>query len=266
MSLFQAFILGAIQGITEFLPISSSGHLILVPELFGWPDQGVAFDVAVHVATLGAILVVFSKDVKTILVGMIGSRNREEGRVGWLILIATIPAVLVGLFLGDQIETTFRSAEAVAVSLAFWGVVLAVADLYASRRSKRVVNSMKNMSIGKAIVIGVAQAVALIPGTSRSGITISAGLFSGLDRLQAARFSFLLAIPSIMGAAVLTAVDVTQSGTSIDPLMLLVGFISAFIFGILSIRFLLRLIAKTSYAWFTAYRLLLAATILILLS
>lgn len=261
MSTLQALILGVVQGISEFLPISSSGHLILIPEFFGWPDQGLVFDVTMHLATLTAVLWVFKDEVKKMILGFIGRGEKSDQRMAWMIIVATIPAVVVGLAFGDAIEETFRSARLVAISLIFWGIILAIADRVAVHH--RVTYTVVGWK--QAIAAGIGQAIALIPGGSRSGLSISGGLFMGLDRVTAARFSFLLGIPATAGAIALTLTKAFANQTPIDWMPTIVGFAAAMIAGILSIRWLLKLISKTSYVWFSAYRILIALLIFILI-
>ncbi len=253
MSIIQSIVLGIVQGISEFLPISSSGHLILIPQLLHWPDQGVVFDVTMHLATLSAVLWVFKDEVKKMVLGFVGKGEKADQKMAWMIIVATIPAVIVGFFFGDAIEATFRSARLIAISLIFWGLVLGVADWVASRRKVHVQVGWK-----QAITAGIGQAIALIPGGSRSGLSISGGLFTGLDRVTAARFSFLLGIPATAGAIVLTLAKAYAHQTPIEWLPTIIGFFAALVAGILSIRWLLKLISKTSYLWFTAYRILIA--------
>ncbi len=262
MSILQAIILGIVQGISEFLPISSSGHLILIPRLFGWEDQGVVFDVALHMATLAAILYVFWPEVSRTGKAFIGDVKSADARLGWMIIVATVPAVLVGLFFGDAIETAFRDPKIIALNLAFWGVVLALADRFAVNRGPQ---QGVRVTWRSAIAAGCAQALALIPGTSRSGITITAGLFTGLDRVQAARFSFLLGIPAIAGAGALTFARAYAAQTAVEWLPTIVGFTAALIAGIVSIKWLLRILTKISYSWFAFYRILIAILILVLI-
>lgn len=270
MSILQAIVLGIVQGISEFLPISSSGHLILIPQLFGWPDQGAVFDVTMHLATLTAVLWVFKDEVKKLILGFIGKGEKKDQRLAWMIIVATIPAVIAGVVFGDAIEVTFRSAKLVAVSLIFWGIVLAIADQVAERRtySHSEVGagfSLRSVTWKNAIAAGIGQAIALIPGSSRSGLSISGGLFTGLDRVTAARFSFLLGIPATAGAITLTLAKAFAHQTSIDWLPTLVGFAVCLVAGIFSIRWLLKLISKTSYVWFAVYRILIAVLIFLLI-
>lgn len=196
MTLFEVVVLALVQGLTEFLPISSSAHLILPSALLGWPDQGLAFDVAVHVGTLVAVLAYFRRDLLLLITAFfrdnLSRRFSHEGRLGWSIVLATLPAGLCGLLFNDFIEEHLRSVVVIAVTTILFGILLGVADRFGSR-----VRSINQLDWRSALWIGVAQALALIPGTSRSGITITAALALGYDRVSAARFSFLLSIPVI---------------------------------------------------------------------
>jgi len=252
-------VLGIVQGITEFLPVSSSGHLILVPELLGWPLQSAAFDAVMHWATLAAVIVALWPDVREVIVS-VGSRKKSDWkRLGVMIAVATIPAVVIGLLFDEMIETTLRSPIVVAVSLAIWGVLLFIADRL---MKPSAVSDVKRVGWRSVAWIGLAQAIALIPGTSRSGVTITAGLFTGLNRETAARFSFLLGIPAIALAGAAGMLDVVRGNAGVEPLPLAVGFVSAFAAGFFSIRLLLRLLKSGSYAGFAVYRVLLAAVVL----
>jgi undecaprenyl-diphosphatase len=261
MSILQAIVLGAVQGVAEFFPISSSGHLILVPEIFGWEVQSVAFDAVMHVATLGAVSFAFLPEVKKILMGMLGNaKERVWGRLGWMIIVATIPAGLAGVFLKDMIETTFRDPRVVAGSLIVWGLYLAFADRKAPDPTPD--KTVERTNWKQAISVGVAQAIALIPGTSRSGITISTGMLAGMDRETAAKFSFLVGVPAIAGAGALGFVDVFQGNIGVGTAPLIAGFVSAFLSGFIAIRLLLSLVQMRSYLPFVFYRVGLAAFIL----
>lgn len=195
--MIQALILAAIQGLTEFLPISSSAHLILPSALLGWPDQGLAFDVAVHVGTLVAVIAYFRRDIFALVnawrTSLFGAGQTAESRLGWYIILATLPAGLAGLLFDSFIETHLRSVQTIAFTTIAFGVLLGLADKYGTRSK-----SMTEFNWRSALAVGIAQAIALIPGTSRSGITITAALILGFDRVAAARFSFLLAIPIIV--------------------------------------------------------------------
>lgn len=265
MDWIEVIVLGVVQGITEFLPISSSGHLILVPELFGWAPRGIAFDTMVHLATLVAVLVVFWEEVWKMVRGVVGVKSEKEyGRLGWMIAVSTIPVVAFGLLFDDWIETTLRAPEVVAASLIGWGVMLGAADLW-SRKRKAKASSDTSVGWSQAVSIGVAQMLALIPGTSRSGITMTAGLFAGLDRKTAARFSFLLSIPAVTGATVFVFAQAIQEGVNLLAPDLLLGFFVAMLSGILAIRFLLKLIEQWSFLPYAVYRIVLGIIILALL-
>lgn len=261
MTIFQAFILGIVQGITEFLPISSSGHLLIFPEVFGWPVQDYDFDVAVHVATLLAVVFVMWSEIKKIILGIF--KNDAFGKLGWMILAATIPVVIVGLLISQHIDAV-RSVQIVAINLIVWGILLGIADRYEDKL-RRVQHDIETIKWWQAMAIGCIQVFALLPGSSRSGVTISAGLFSGLDRKMAAKFSFLLAIPAIGGAAILTGFDVVENGFQTPVASIIVGFITAFVCGVAAMKFLLKLLEKSNYTGFAVYRIILGAVLLIFL-
>src|SRR3972149_5787625 len=244
------------QAITEFLPISSTAHLILAPWIFGWDDPGLAFDVVLHLGTLSGIIAFFRKDFYSILQGMIsGMMERKthtgrEGMVGWYIIIGTIPAGLAGLFLKDQIETVLRDPRIIALALILFGLILLWAE--AVGRKKR---RMDHLNIIDAIVIGCAQALALIPGVSRSGITITAGLFRNLERATAARLAFLLSTPVIMAGGLLSALDVYKEGLPQDMLWPYVGgFAASAVSGVIAIKYLLLFFCKREGDGFFFYR------------
>lgn len=209
MTLFQVIVLALIQGVTEFLPISSSAHLILPSALLGWPDQGLAFDVAVHVGTLLAVVWYFRKDLISLVqhwtASCISRRSTPESRLGWCIILATIPAGLAGLTFNSFIEDHLRSVLVIAITTILFGVLLGVAD----RRGARS-KSMAQLTWRPALWMGIAQAVALIPGTSRSGVTITAALALGFDRVTAARFSFLMSIPIIFLSGAYKSIELIQ--------------------------------------------------------
>ena len=195
MDAIQVILLALIQGLTEFLPISSSAHLILPAQLLGWVDQGLAFDVAVHVGSLLAVVIYFRRDIGNIVLAWLKALNgpaTEDSRLGWFIIWATVPAGLVGLLFNDLIEAHLRSVAVIAATTLIFGLLLGVADKRSSKRQ-----SLSDITLKQALWIGCAQALALIPGTSRSGVTMTAALFLGLTRQAAARFSFLLSIPII---------------------------------------------------------------------
>lgn len=265
---FRGLVLGAIQGLAEFFPVSSSGHLILVPVLFGWPDQGLAFDTVIHLGTLIALLWYFRDELLSL-----ARRLFQRGADGVAarvflakIAVATVPAVLLALLIGDVVEHRFRSGTLVAFNLAAWGLVLLWADRFSAKKSAQVVSDgVESVTWTQALVVGCAQPLALVPGTSRSGITISAGLFSGLSRQAAARFSFFLSIPITAAAGLSGLLKVVQQGAGSQGILpLVVGFLAALGFGLFAIRFLLSYVAKRPYDGFVAYRLALALLVLVL--
>ena len=262
MDIGQTVFLALLQGITEFLPVSSSAHLILPAQLFGWDDQGLAFDVAVHVGTLVAVLLYFRKDLLVMTGAWVGSalgrRNTEESRLAWLLLLATVPAGAAGLLLSDQIETSMRSILVIAVATLVFGVGLYIAERYGSKDQ-----DMAQLGWRGALIIGLFQALALIPGTSRSGITITAGLMLGLSRTASARFSFLLSIPVILGAGLLKTLDLLQL-ERVDWSGLILGAVIAFLSAYLAIDFFLKLIDRVGLLPFVIYRLILGTALLLI--
>ncbi|MCQ3829581.1 undecaprenyl-diphosphate phosphatase [Microbulbifer elongatus] len=260
METFQIVILALIQGITEFLPISSSAHLILPNQVLGWPDQGLAFDVAVHFGSLIAVLVYFRKDVwQLICDGLGGFRSgqfSDDGRLAWLIVLATIPAGLVGLAFKDFIEEHLRSSAVIAATTILFGLLLWWADVYGKRR-----DAIGQLNWKKALLIGAAQAIALIPGTSRSGITMTAGLMLGMKREAAARFSFLMSIPVISLSALLLTLELL--GTQSVPWgSIFLGVVLSGISAYFCIHFFLQFISRIGMAPFAIYRLLLGGALI----
>ncbi len=259
MSYAQAIVLGVIQGLTEFLPVSSSGHLILVPWLMAWPDQGLAFDAAVHIGTLAALLAYFRTELVRLLTGALARR------VAWLVVLASVPAGLAGLALEAWIEAHLRSSLVVAVSTALWAVVMGIADRRARPPQPGRRDPLESVGVGQALAIGCAQALALVPGTSRSGITITAGLLGGLDRATAARFSFLLGIPVTAGAGALETARVLGEGPADVAGPLLAAVLAAFVAGWAAVWFLVTYLKRRSLTPFVVYRLLLALVLFALL-
>ena len=262
MDLVQIIVLALLQGFTEFLPISSSAHLILPSKILGWPDQGLAFDVATHIGTLGAVIVYFRKDVIAITQGWLSTgfsrQMNDNARLAWAIVIATIPAGLAGLMLGDWIETHLRSSEVIAYATIGFGILLLAADRMANEHK-----TLLTMTLQAAVIIGLFQALALIPGTSRSGITITAALFLGFQRDAAARFSFLISIPLILAAGLLKTKDLVEQAAQVDwstiGLAALLSAVSAYI----CIYFFLALINRIGMTPFVIYRFVLGALLLI---
>lgn len=260
MDIFQSIILGIVQGLGEFLPISSTAHLVLVPYFTGWQDPGLSFDIALHVGTLVAVLSFFYRDwidiflssFKTAKTG--GWAGFKKEKLYYLIM-ATIPGVVIGLLLEEKAETTLRSPLLIACALIFGGALLFFMDKKFAGEKK-----MAGLSLKEAVIIGFAQALAIIPGLSRSGMTISAGLWRGLSRSEAARFSFLLSTPIIAGAAVLKIPELIEAGID-TPMM--IGIAASAISGYLAIKYLLKFLEKYGYAFFFWYRLVLGLIILL---
>ena len=260
MEILHVIVLAIIQGITEFLPISSSGHLILVPHFLHWPDQGLAFDAAIHIGTLAAVVLYFRVQLTHMTTAWLTSlRTREltpDARLAWAVLWGTIPVGLVGLLFSDYIEQHFRSPLLVATTLSAYGILLWVAD-----RLGRRTRDEYSVNWRDAMVIGIAQALALVPGTSRSGITMTAGLTLGLTREAAARYSFLLAVPGTALAALLECWKMSQAAEAVDWQAVVLGIAVAAASGFVCIHFLLRFIQRIGMWPFSVYRLLLAAVI-----
>ena len=259
MGLVEAIVLAVVQGLSEFLPISSSGHLVLVPHLFGWPDQGLAFDVAVHVGTLLALLVYFRRELTTMAVAWLrslGGRHDRDSRLAWQILVGTLPVGLAGLCFGDYIEHHLRQPLFVAGTLTVFGLLM-----YAADRLGRGTRDEYGLSWPQAIAIGIAQALALMPGTSRSGVTMTAGRALGLSRSGAARFSFLLAVPGIGAAGFYEGAKLVGGNAPVDWAPIVTGMLFAALSGIACIHFLIRFIERIGLLPFTIYRLALAAVI-----
>jgi undecaprenyl-diphosphatase len=254
----RAFVLGAVQGLGEFLPISSSGHLIVVPWLLGWEEHGLAFDVALHLGTLGAVLYAFFGDwVRLVGSGLrclLRGRPFEEAdaRQLWLLALASVPGALAGLLLDRWAETVFRSPLLVAFTMSGLGLVLLLADRRAAG------GCSADAGVRHALLIGCSQALAIVPGVSRSGATISAALFLGYRREEAARFSFLLATPITAGAALVKVPKLLASGATDG---VLIGMISAAVFGFLSIRVLLAYVRTKDYRPFAYYRFAFSALV-----
>ena len=252
--------LALIQGITEFLPVSSSGHLVVTSQLLGWPDQGLVIDVAVHLGTLCAVLLYFWRDIWFVAVDLtrlaIG-RGGEGAQLAGRLLIATVPVLIVGYLARDQIGSWLRDAEIIAWATIGFAIVLWIAD-----RLGMTVRRIEHIGIGNAVFIGLMQVLALVPGVSRSGITMTAGRLLGLERQEAARFSLLLSIPTIFGAAALSGVEIYQAG---DPGLgqdaaLAVGL--SFVTGLAAIAAMMHWLKRAGFGIFVLYRLALGAGLL----
>jgi undecaprenyl-diphosphatase len=263
MELLQIIVLALIQGLTEFLPVSSSAHLLLVPVFTDWPDQGLAFDVALHIGSLAAVIIYFRQDIWRMIFAwgdsVIHRRLSDDGRLAWGVILGTIPVGLAGLFAKDFVESAMRSPLFCAFGLIFFGVFLGWADWrHNGERSEYAMNWRD------VLWIGLAQALALIPGTSRSGITMTAALFLGLSREGAARFSFLLSIPVIALAGVLKTYDLVRAETSVDWAVLGLGALVSGVSAFLCIHYFLAFIKRIGMQPFVAYRIALGILLLIL--
>ncbi len=263
MSIEQILVLAIVQGLTEFLPVSSSGHLILIPAFTGWEDQGIVTDVMVHMGSLLAVLVYFWRDVKNIsggAVDVVRGRVTPHSRMATYIGLATIPALGFGAILRfSGISEQIRGVEVVAYGAIFFGLLMYVADRFGSRAKK-----MEDMTLSPALIIGLAQAVALIPGTSRSGITMTAARFLGFERGEAARFSFLLGIPAILAAGLFTALEAFQQGNGIPADALWAAFFTFFA-ALAAIAALMALVRRTTFLVFVIYRVALGLLLLAML-
>jgi len=264
MNFFYAIFLGLLQGITEFLPISSSGHLALVEFFLGIEEGGLAFDVALHLGTLAGVIIYFRRDFMmmfTALVrpGALGEEARGQGLLALYICLGTVPAVIAGYLLKDAAETVFRTPLLIAGTLAGAGLLLLLADKWGRHQ-----RSMNTLGLADVVVIGCAQAFALVPGVSRSGITMTAGRMLGFNRMSAARFSFLLSAPVILGAGVYNLPAIIRQGSAPGQQgFYLAGFMAAAVSGYLVIAFLLRFVQSHSFAVFAYYRLVLAGLVLL---
>jgi undecaprenyl-diphosphatase len=254
VSLFQAFVLGIVQGATEFLPISSSGHLVLVPFIAGWPEPSVAFIVAVHLGTLLSVFWVFRDRILELVRALFGRGSTEDRRFVGLLAIGTIPAAVAGAIFANRIESTFERPVIVSFLLAGTAWILFSTET-AFEESKKTPHEEDRVTPVDAGVIGVAQAVAILPGISRSGSTIAAGMLRGLTREAAARFSFLLALPIILGATIVKIPDMTSTGSGGA---IVIGIITSTIVGTLSIRALLAFVTRRGFRPFAVYCLLAA--------
>ena len=269
MSLLEAIVLGIVQGLTEFLPISSTGHLRIVPAFAGWPDPGAAFTAVTQLGTMAAVLLYFREDLLRISRAWLRSlrdpplRRQLDARIGWYIVLGTVPIGIFGVLFKDQIETGARDLYLIGTTLIVLGLVLFVAEKVGKR--DRTIEQIRTTD---GFVIGLAQALALIPGVSRSGATITAGLFMGLDRTAAARFSFLLSIPAVVlsGLLELGSILSGEEGESASAFGLVVATFLAFLTGYASIAFLLRYLTSHSTNIFVAYRVVLGILVLSLVS
>lgn len=269
MDLLQSITLGIVQGLGEFLPISSTAHLILVPFFTGWEDPGLAFDVAMHAGTLLAVVIYFWRDWMEIFEIFLGKKifsNKNKAmscsyesnyskNILWLLVIGTIPGGLIGFFLEDLVDGILRSPYIIAFALSFFGLILYLVDKYASHKRE-----LDKINIKDVLIVGLAQAAAIIPGVSRSGATITAGLALGLSRVSAARFSFLLSTPIIFGATLNQLPDLISNGMNSSVIL---GIIFSAISGYIAIKYLIKFVQNSSYKIFFWYRLALALMIIL---
>ncbi|WP_141013275.1 undecaprenyl-diphosphate phosphatase [Nocardioides sambongensis] len=268
----QAVFLGVLQGLTEFLPISSSAHLRIFPELFGWGDPGAPFTAVIQIGTELAVLIYFRKDIWRIANAWLRSlakpeyRGTFDARMGWFIIVGSLPIVILGVALKDVIEQDFRNLWIIGTTLIVLGIVLGIADRF-SRNDREI----KQLTLRHAVYMGFAQAAALIPGVSRSGATISMGRFLGYEREAATRFAFLLAIPAVVGAGLFELGEISHVGESAAGeagygwVATITATITSFIVGYAAIAWLLRYVSTRSYAPFVIYRIVLGTSVLILL-
>lgn len=261
MSLLQIVVLALVQGITEFLPVSSSGHLILVPIVADWPDQGLAMDVAVHVGTLGAVLIYFWRDIWHMLAGLgrqLKGKRDPGARLFWQVVLGTIPVVLAGLALKMlHLDEALRTMAVIGWTMLLGGILLWLADAFCMR-----VKTLAHMPYAEALIIGVSQVLALIPGTSRSGITMTAARVLGYERPDAARFSLLLSIPTILAAGLLLGLDVYETGDMALTHSILLGAALAFVSALIAIAVMMAWLRHASFLPFVVYRVLLGVALL----
>ncbi len=271
MSTLEAIVLGIVQGLTEFLPISSTGHILFVPALAGWPDPGAAFSAVIQLGTMAAVLVYFRTDLWRMAVAFVKSfvgdhplwrSDDSDARIGWYIVLGTIPISIVGIVFADQIENSVRSLSLVAVVMILFSFVLMAADLKGAQD-----RDVKQLTLRDGIIIGLFQVLALIPGVSRSGATISGGLFLGLDRESATRYSFLLSVPAVVLSALFELRKIGDGvGASVGVAPTIIATVLAFISGYLAIAFLLRFVRTHNFAVFVVYRVAVGATMLVLIA
>ncbi|MGA2139189.1 MAG: undecaprenyl-diphosphate phosphatase [Verrucomicrobiia bacterium] len=276
MTLSQAIVLGIVQGLTEFLPVSSTAHLRIVPALLGWNDPGAAFTAVIQLGTLVAVLLYFSSDITAMTRGVVGGLRdgkpleTPEAKMGWMIVVGTVPVVIFGLLFKEHIETTLRSLYIIAGAMIALAVVLMLAEWRVRRRQRQghALREMKGLGWADAIVVGCAQCVALIPGSSRSGCTITGGLFLGMTRETAARFSFLLSLPAVFAAGIFELIKARHEllATQQHAVDLAASTFVSFVVGYASIAFLLGYLKKHTTWLFIIYRLAMGGLLLALLA
>lgn len=271
MSTLEAIVLGLVQGLTEFLPISSTGHILFVPALAGWPDPGAAFSAVIQLGTMAAVLVYFRSDLWRMAVAFVKSFSGDhplwrtsdtDGRLGWYIVIGTIPISIIGIVFKDQIENNVRTLALVAIVMILFSFVLMAADLKGAQD-----RDVKELTLRDGIIIGLFQALALIPGVSRSGSTISGGLFLGLNRESATRYSFLLSVPAVVLSGVFELRNIGDAtGASVGIAPTVIATVLAFVSGYFAIAFLLRFVRTHNFSVFVIYRVAVGLLMLVLLA
>jgi len=271
VSTLEAIVLGLVQGLTEFLPISSTGHILYVPALAGWPDPGAAFSAVIQLGTMAAVLVYFRADLWRMALAFLKSFTGDrplwksedsDGRIGWYIVLGTIPIAIVGIVFKDQIENNVRTLSLVAIVMILFSFVLMAADLKGAQD-----RDVKELTLKDGIIIGLFQALALIPGVSRSGSTISGGLFLGLNRESATRYSFLLSVPAVVLSGLFELRHIGDStGASVGIGPTAIATVLAFISGYFAIAFLLRFVRTHNFSVFVVYRVAVGVLMLVLLA
>ncbi len=264
LSILDSIILGFVQGMTEFLPISSSGHLIIVRDLLGISQEGgLTFDAILQLATACAVMLYFRKDILDLIRNLFSkTKDTTKNNLTVCLIVGTIPAILFGLVLQDYMDTVFRNVSLVALTLIIGAVIMYVADIFIVRRKQQNTEN-SNLTISKSIIIGLFQTLALIPGMSRSGMSISGGYFVGLSKEMAIRFSFLLSIPIIVGSGLVKLIEIIKEPSLVSggSGVMIAGFISAFLFGLIAIDFLLKFLKTNSFKVFVFYRIVLVIVI-----
>jgi undecaprenyl-diphosphatase len=268
MSWLQVVVLSVVQGLTEFLPVSSSGHLAIVSQMFFRDDAGASFTAVTQLGTELAVLIYFARDIGRILVAWFGglrdaARRSADYWLGWWVIIGTIPICVLGLLFKDQIRTGVRNLWVIAIALIVFSAVIAAAEYY-GKQTRHV----EQLTWKDSVVIGLAQCLALVPGVSRSGATISAGLFLGQDRETAARFGFLLAIPAVLASGIFSIPDAFKpvtEGMSASGAQLIVAIVIAFVVGLAAVAWFLKFLVRHGMYWFVGYRVILGVVVLILL-
>ncbi len=265
--IIKAVILGIVQGLTEFLPISSTAHLRIVPAFFGWDDPGAAYSAVIQIGTMLAVIIYFLKDLLRIYSKVIKNLFEKkfitdvDSKLGWYIIIGTIPIIIFGLLLEDLIANEFRSIYLISFTLIFFAIILAIAEKYSKKNL-----DLNGLTLPKTLIVGIAQSFALIPGASRSGVTITGGLFAGFNRETAARFSFMLSVPAVLLSGVYEFYKIFPQLTQQGALSLIFATVFSFISGILAIEFLLRYLRTHSTYIFIWYRILLGILLLVLIN